>query len=458
MKKFKETREDLEKFSPTMCFAKWRQVTIHLQHGFTHSCHHPPAHKISIDEVKKNPAALHNSKEKISQREQMLKGEKPSGCEYCWNIESLQSQETSDRVQKSNENWARDNIEEIRKSPLSDLIKPTYLEVSLGSECNFRCSYCAPETSSKIFADYKKHGPFKTKYFYQSLEHLEKINGIPYSREQERNQENPFRLAFWKWLPEVLRELKHLRITGGEPLLIEDTFKLFNYLIENPQPQLSFSLNSNLSRTGRFSEFLVKVEELLNKKLVKNFTLFSSIDSIGAQAEFIRDGLKVEDFWSNAQDYLDCTQKSNGKLSIMITFGILSIPKFIDLLRRIENLRATYKNRVLIDISHISRPAYLSAFIADKKMLKKMYLALCYIKERPYENETGMGFHPIEVAKVERIYAWMISTGVSDLKNLKDMRADFSRFILDYEHRRGLDFLSTFPEMEAFFKKCLKLR
>ena len=43
------------------CLAKWTQVTMHLGNGLTHSCHHPGAHKIPLEEIKKNPSALHNT-------------------------------------------------------------------------------------------------------------------------------------------------------------------------------------------------------------------------------------------------------------------------------------------------------------------------------------------------------------------------------------------------------------
>ena len=32
----------LETISPTMCLAKWNQVSLHLPTGLTNSCYHPP--------------------------------------------------------------------------------------------------------------------------------------------------------------------------------------------------------------------------------------------------------------------------------------------------------------------------------------------------------------------------------------------------------------------------------
>ena len=82
-----KAREKLAEISPTMCLAKWNQVSLHLPTGLTNSCYHPPLHNIDADKLKNNPAALHNTAEKMNQRQEMLQGHKPEGCSYCWNIE-----------------------------------------------------------------------------------------------------------------------------------------------------------------------------------------------------------------------------------------------------------------------------------------------------------------------------------------------------------------------------------
>jgi len=42
-----EVRDKLNSIGGGMCLAKWTQVTMHLQLGHTHSCHHPRTHVIS---------------------------------------------------------------------------------------------------------------------------------------------------------------------------------------------------------------------------------------------------------------------------------------------------------------------------------------------------------------------------------------------------------------------------
>ena len=70
---------------------------MYLQTGETHSCYHPQPHKIPLHELKENPSALHNTWEKKMERKQMLAGERPEGCQYCWNVEDMGDDYISDR-------------------------------------------------------------------------------------------------------------------------------------------------------------------------------------------------------------------------------------------------------------------------------------------------------------------------------------------------------------------------
>jgi urate oxidase len=73
-KHFVDTKKKLDKVGCGFCLAKWTQVTIQMQTGHTHSCHHPKTHKIPVSELKRNPSALHNTRFKKRRRREMLEG------------------------------------------------------------------------------------------------------------------------------------------------------------------------------------------------------------------------------------------------------------------------------------------------------------------------------------------------------------------------------------------------
>ena len=153
-------REQLDDVGCGFCLAKWTQVTIHLQTGETHSCHHPIPHKIPLRELKRNPKALHNTRHKKKARKEMLDGERPSECDYCWKIED-NSNSFSDRVFKSSESWSAPYIEEIKEYGWRGNYNPKYVEVSFSNVCNFKCAYCGPQFSSKWVSEINKNGPYK---------------------------------------------------------------------------------------------------------------------------------------------------------------------------------------------------------------------------------------------------------------------------------------------------------
>ena len=135
-------------------------ANIYFQTGETHSCYHPAPHKIDVDEIKTNPSAIHNTKQKIIERQAMLNGQQPSGCQYCWNVENMGSDYISDRKTRSSSIYNEKRLNDVKKGGADFNVNPEYLEVSFGNECNFRCGYCHPKASSRFYNEIKTHGPY----------------------------------------------------------------------------------------------------------------------------------------------------------------------------------------------------------------------------------------------------------------------------------------------------------
>ena len=281
--RIKQTKEITNKISPTFCLAKWHHTTIYLHTGQTHSCYHPAPHDIPLDEIETNPSALHNTIQKKKERALMLIGEKPKGCQYCWNVEALSDTHISDRHERNAGIYNQARLDEIVNSSWDFNINPEYIELAFSNECNFKCGYCHPMASSSFQSEIKKFGPYSTvKNHTLNIEWFK-----PYTEE-----ENPYIAAWWRWWPEVSKTLNILRITGGEPLMHRSTWRLFDLLREEPKPHLELNLNSNLGVKPALVEKLAEnVKDLLDNKKVKNFKLFSSMDSWGKRAEYIRTGL-----------------------------------------------------------------------------------------------------------------------------------------------------------------------
>ena len=458
MKLFDDTKEKLNKIGCGFCIAKWAQVTIHLHYGHNHSCHHPKTHKISEDEIKLNPSALHNTLFKKEKRKEMLEGKRPEECIYCWNVED-NSKVYSDRILKSAEVWAAPYYNQITKSDWKEDFNPTYVEVSFSNTCNFKCSYCAPPFSTRWTEEIEKHGGYPTSDNFNSLEHFK--DRVPYRHDEI----NPYVEAFWKWWPTLYRDLVNFRITGGEPLLSDDTWKIINYIEtnENPNRDLKFAINSNLGVPDKLIDKLIdKIKFLEDNNLVKEIILYTSCDAWGAQAEYIRHGLEFNKFWDNINKILSSTSRLS--IMFMVTYNALSVFSFDQLILNIHKLKHTYYNTnrywpyaCYFDTSYLRHPKHQTVQILPDEFKQniKDQAELVYWTAKPAIGKKYIGATDIEINKMKRIYDWAVAPVAEE--TLIKQRKDFYSFFSTHDQRRGTNFTKVFPELEAFYRECGEL-
>ena len=225
-----DIKNKLDSVSPSFCLAKWLNVSLHLTTGKTHSCYHPPVHSINREEIKTNPSALHNTTQKKQERAEMLAGKRPGGCSYCWRMEDSHSP-YSDRHYQSISYIHRLN-EVIQKGSGHNII-PSYVEVNFNQACQFKCSYCSPHLSTAWMEESLKYGSWPTTTSHNDIEGLKQSGLWPVSKQEE----NPYVKAFWKWWPTLYPQLKVFRMTGGEPLIDPNTYRVLDYIRRTSQHQ-----------------------------------------------------------------------------------------------------------------------------------------------------------------------------------------------------------------------------
>ena len=441
----------VNKVSPTFCLAKWHHTTLYLQTGETHSCYHPPTHPIDLKELKNNPSALHNTRIKKQERKEMLAGVQTEGCKYCWNIENMGDDYISDRHIKTSSIYTEARFKQASRGPWDQNINPEYVEVNFGNECNFKCGYCHPKYSSRFYNEIKQHGPVDTVKNHRC--------DVDWLKIYEREEENPYVDAFFKWWPELSKTLSILRVTGGEPLMHVSTWKLLNTIKETPMPDLELNINSNMGiKTALVDKMVEHVNHLTENKKIKIFKLFTSVDTWGPRAEYIRTGLDLELWERNLDTYL----KSTGQpISFMITFNILAVPTFKSLLVKILEWRREYNQynktdqpqMVRFDTPYLKEPLQYDMNILPKEeFMPYMYDHLKFIEDNMDDTDPTK-FSSVEYEKFRRVVDYMASTTYSEEKILEGKK-DFYNWFNALDQRRGTNLIETFPEFSAFYNEC----
>jgi len=440
------------------CLAKWSQVTIHLDKGLTHSCHHPSPHKIPLRELKNNPSALHNTRYKKKKRREMLNGKRPRECDFCWNVED-NSNSFSDRILKSAEPWAWDQFEKIKSSNWNKNYNPRYVEVSFSNACNFACAYCGPQYSSKWVEEIEKYGGYPTEHSFNSIDQIKARDQMPY----KQSEHNPYVEAFWKWWPDLYPDLHTFRMTGGEPLMSKDVWKVLEYIRDNPDinPNLSLSINTNLGVPDKLIDKLLDIaEDLTQNNKVRELIIFTSCEATGRQAEYSRFGLDYDKFWFNIEKILKRLPKVT--VNIMAAFNALSVFTYSDLIDKVYEFKKKYHNdqrywveSLQLDTSYLRWPTHLSVKILEPEhkelILEAAKKALYYgMKDTPM---TTHGFSDIQIQKIKRTYDYAI--GDSDF-DVEKYRKDFVKFVTEYDKRRNTNFLEVFPELKDMYVKYKK--
>jgi len=451
----KKTSERLSQVSNSFCLAKWMQVTLHLHNGHTHSCHHPNTHKVPLEELKDNPSALHNTKFKKDLRQEMMVGKRPSECSYCWGIEDTPGEHYSDRAIKSNDNWASPFFARAVRAAGQENINPSYVEVSFSHACNLKCVYCGPSISSKWEAEMKKFGDYPILNTHHSLDEAKRQNKESYPV----GEPNPYVDAFWDWWPSLSKDLKVFRITGGEPLLVKDTLRAMDWLMDHPNANLEFAVNTNLMVADeKLDAFLGKAAQLVDQKKVKEFSVYTSLDTWGASAEYIRFGLDIEKFKVNLEKTL--SSHTHIRVAIMCTFNLLSVPNFHELIDYVIDLKNRFPTqegcgpRVTLDISYLTHPNFMTVSLLPKEL--HSLLDDCYTKMSEAVLENGrQAFDAHEKNKLKRLLAFVQRPLLPD-KEL-ELKKDFAIFFSEADRRRELSFSETFPIFKDLMDECKNL-
>jgi organic radical activating enzyme len=435
---FKQQVLDIK--SASFCAAKWYNATIWLGSGMTTSCHHPPAHLVDPNEVQKNPKLLHNTAQKKDDRRKMLAGERPVGCEYCWKIEDMGRDAVSDRVYKS-KIYPIQALDQAFATPPETDVDLRTLEIAFDRTCQFACSYCNPAFSSTWVRDIERNGTY-TGLVSDGRNHFTHSHSS--AQLYRFGETNPYAEAFFKWWETDLHQtLQELRITGGEPLMSGETWKLLDWFKENKgKSSTRLAINSNLGAE-------VDVDRLLDSVEGLEVDIYTSNEAVGLQAEYIRDGLDYKKWLFNVGRL--AASKKIRAVHVMCTINALcldSLPEFIDELHRFKQLYG--KQSISFTLNILRFPSFQSPLVLPDN-LRTHYgdrLAKTLVK---YKDSSLC--HEHEHNHLQRLidYLDVVKTPHSETFEQPKLHNDFKQFFSQYDQRRGKNFAETFSNLKEWY-------
>ena len=429
-------RQVLDKLSPSFCGAKWYNATIWLGSGMTTSCHHPLPHKVNPVDVQENPKLLHNTPEKKEQRRLMQVGERPKGCEYCWKIEDMGNDYISDRIYKS-KIYTQKELDDARVGSHNRDVNLRTLEIAFDRTCNFACSYCNPAFSTTWVNDLKKHGSYNNlisdgRNHFTHTHDNNQLFGL--------NEYNPYVEAFFKWWETDLhRTLRELRITGGEPLMSPELWKLLDWFKVNAdKSKTHLAINSNLGGKPELIDKLIDARQHL-----PSLDVYTSCEATGSHAEYIRDGLDYDYWWDN----LVRLSEAGISTHCMMTVNALCLGTLPDLIFKILYKRQELgKDFGVFSLNILRFPSFQSCLVLPQSVKNVCAGRLSYV--------LNWDLHDFERGQVERLieYLHTVETPHSEAFEMPKLHNDFKQFYSQYDKRRGKNFSETFPKLRNWYE------
>jgi hypothetical protein len=257
---------------------------------------------------------------------------------------------------------------------------------------------------------------------------------------------NPYVEAFFKWWETDLhRTLQELRITGGEPLMSGETWKLIDWFKTNKNKSSTrLAINSNLGMDRiKLQEFIERVRD------IPHLEIYTSMESVDQQAEYIRDGLDYDLWMHNVQELLEHDHIK--AVHCMCTINALCLEQLPDLLYQLLKLKQVYgRERVNFTLNILRFPSFQSALVLPEHIRTGYRVVL---EEWLYRNRDNPCLHEHEINHTQRLidYLDVVKTPHSDAFEQPKLLNDFKQFYQQYDQRRGKDFVTAFPELKEWY-------
>lgn len=286
-------------------------------------------------------------------RQNMLNNKPCSECTRCYADEKhgLFSMRNS-----SNKHFGHHiaDVEKTHEDGIHPEFKMRYWDVRFSNICNFRCRYCGPNFSSNWWED--KAALYGT----DSIGH----NKFLYAGKSKDD--------VWNQMLPHIPYLEQIYFAGGEPLIMDEHYRLLELLVEKGLTNVRLVYNTN------FSELRYKKRDVLEYwKYFKDVNVGASLDAMGYRAEYMRKGTVWEEIEENRRRMIEVCPSVDFYISATVSvFNVFHIGDF----------HKDWVSKGLIkaqdfNINVLNGPAYYRCDILPKQLKQHAYNKLSEMVE-----------------------------------------------------------------------------
>lgn len=250
--------------------------------------------------------------------------------------------------------------------------KIRYWDVRFSNICNFKCRYCGPNFSSNWWEDKA------TLYGADKVGHSKFLHA-------GKNKDD-----IWEQMVPHLPYIEQIYFAGGEPLIMEEHYRLLEWLVENKRTNVRLIYNTN------FSELTFKKKNVLEWwKQFDSVSVGASLDAMGPRAEYMRKGTVWADIEDNRKQMIEICPNVDFYISATVSvFNLLHLTDF----------HRDWTNKGLIkaqdfNINLLHSPSYYRCDILPQrfkdKAITKIISIIDWLKDKDHLTRATSGYKGI---------------------------------------------------------------
>jgi len=351
--------------SKTFCVMPWNSLATNASGVYRVCCNSIPGKNTIRGEQGELlkiythlPSQVWNAPTYKEIRQQMLDGERPAMCERCFKEEDA-------GIDSARVNYNRKWYNESKNYDVVETPNIEYVDLRLGNLCNLRCRMCNPYSSNQWVEEWN-----------DVVVKAELVPNFAISKEEAvrlANMDWPSKNKTWDSLIEVANTIEEIYLTGGEPTLALEQYKLFDILIEKDLARnIKLKYNTNLTNIPK------KMIEYWSK--FKKIQINASIDAYGDLNRYIRYPTAWVSVEKNMDKFVEMPNVEVQLHCTVQTYNILNLNQLFDWMKKYNNVK--------LYLNILNHPQVLNIRILPKELKEIAEQRLAPYLDLPKVKET----------------------------------------------------------------------